>query len=746
MSTQSIRERFGVGDAETLRESEKRRHYLQTYARLLTPARPSVRFSEDLRTATTDYSGDTPTITVTTRAFDQPATGFRRRVFDLAVQEALVVHELGHLRYTDSDGFHDLLTQADPERVRLFSRVWNTLEDGAIERQLRHRYAVAPELEVLNANLFQNGTVGHGVGGSKTRRFSLFHAVICGLADMAIYDSGRFRRLRTDDTTPLMASARDQRVLEEFVPTMRETVEATLTEPDPTTRNGHIWSFWQALVEKLNASNVSGAGASELARLLDTDGTVRTGQSGLSASRRTTDAAILPEEGAGSPSPGKPDDTASEFGVDTQLAHDLARDAVTDELDRQFRSVLGDGYNPETNTSARTDDESDAHDQTEPRGGTDDALPAAGRDGLMQADHDGSAADALLDAQSHPGAGHLSGGQEDDRATGIGGETGFASGPVENGTATMPGELSGTGKTESSGDSIEDALRRRYTEELAAEASELDAADARLDELETYIHALDATEIEDATLRIVTGTAASGDITERWSNIRRGAKRLAERFRSHLQEQRRDVERSRQRRGSLDRSRLVDASRGHPDVFTQTEDGSDRHYTCIVVLDRSGSMDDGAVRAAERGAMTVAVALETIGVDVTMFDLHDSAVRLVQTTAEAARETRGRVLTERTGGGTPLTQALAIARTRFNDAMNPFILVVTDGQPDDEVAYTAQLDASTMPVLGVYLKNPDRPEGRTVATDRSYFHQLAVVEDWSTLDRRLQGLAGRVLF
>lgn len=749
-SLQSVRERLGVGDAETLRESEKRRRYLQTYVRLLTPARPSVQFSKDLRTALTDYSGDTPKVTVTTRAFDQPATDFRRRVFDLAVQEALVVHEVGHLRYTDNGGFRDLLARVDSERRRLFLRVWNTLEDGAVERQLRHRYAVASELEVLNANLFRASTLGHEPSGTGSRRLSLFHAIICGLADMAVYDSGRFRRLRADDRTLRMASVRDRRVMEEFVPTMRDAVETVLTEPNPTARNKHIWSFWQSLVDTLDASTVSGAGASELARLLDDDGTVRTRQGGPSADQRTTDAAILPEEGAGAPLPGKPDDTAGEFGANTRPARDLGRKAVADELDRQLGSVLEDEHDAKTDVLSDTAGESDTDDSMESGDGSTDASVTS-RSGSTRGDHNGSPANRLLNAQSHPGAGRPLEERQDNEATDTGGEPGSESGSgsgagsVGDGAAMGSDVPSDAGGTEES-EPITDTLRRRYNEELAAEASELDTAEARLKELESYVRALDATEMEDMVLRVVTETEPAGDSTERWSNIHLGAKRLARRFRSRLREQQRDIERSRRRRGSLDRSRLVAASRGHPDVFTLSEEGRKKDYTCIVVLDRSGSMGDGAVTAAERGTLTAAVALETVGVDVTVLDLHGSAVRLIKTPAEPAREVRGQVLTEQTSGGTPLAWALALARARFQEAKNPFVMIVTDGLPDDEAAYTAQLDATTMPVLGVYLRDSSRAEERPAEADRPYFHQLAVVEDWSTLNRQLQALAGQVLF
>lgn len=724
-SLQSVRERLGVGDAETLRESEKRRRHLQKYVRLLSTSRPRVRFSPDIRTATTDHDGDRHEITVTTRAFDQPATEFRRRAFDLAVQEALVVHEMGHLRYTDIDGFHDLLATVDPERRRMFSRVWNTLEDGAIERQLRRRYAVATELEVLNANLFEPGPFGRKTTDGDDRRFSFFHAVVCGLADMAIYDSGRFRALQDDATGLRMASLRDRRVLESFVPTMQEAVAEVVTEPAPTARNERILTFWRSLVAAMDDSTVSGTGASELADLVDADGTVRVGQTGRQpADRRATDAATLPENGAGAPLPGKPDDTAGGFGQHVRPARDLARESVRQEVGRQITSATG-GDTDGTAGHERTATPADTGDS-----GGDDAGASPG-EGTPADGFDAATTDDWLDAQSHPGTGQLPGQSH----------AGAADAESDGNPTPTPTEA----EAGSEGGELATAFRERYNEELATEVTELEEAQARLDALEAYVRALDAAGAEGLSLDVVTAADDDGD-TERWRTVRRDGTSLARRFRNRLREQQRDVKHRRQRRGTLDRSRLVAASRGQPDVFTQVQEGEDKRYTCVVVLDRSGSMNDGAVDAAETGALTAAFALESVGVAVTILDLHDSTVRLVKTGTENVRETRNRILTGRAGGGTPLSDALSLARARFIDAENPFVLVVTDGLPDDETAYTAELDAVSFPVLGVYLTRPEGTDTRPVESDRTYFHRLAVVTDWSTVDQRLQRLAARVLF
>ena len=768
-SARTVRERLGVGPAEALRESEKRRRYLEKYCRLLAPVRPTVRLSGAVHTATTDYEADQPEITITTRAFDQPASDLRRPAFDLAVQEALVVHELGHLLYTDIGGFHDRLEAVAPERRRLFARVWNTLEDGAIERQLRHRYDVATELELLNANLFAAGPFGHD-SGDGGRRYSLFNAVLCGLADMAVYDSGRFRRLLDgSDDSARLASRRDERLLHEFRPRMERAVRAVVTEPDPGPRTERIGAFWTALTDRLDDSTVSGAGASELDRLLDPDGTIRAAD-GPSAvtERRLTDDAVHAAADTDGPLPGKPDDTAGPAAEDARKARELRRDAVRREVDRQIRSTTAsrDG-SPDTDTGASgTDgtghDGRDGGDDPEPpghhdpmsgsrgnepdddasasgrgSGGGSDSGPAGGADGITP---DGWSDEEGVNGRSHPGSGPVPGSSS-------GGTDGDGSGGAESPATSAGSAADGAGGID---DADTGSVAERHRAELAAEANETDGGEARLAELQAYLRAL--TEAAAGTadgrrlaLEVVESVTQPLD-RNRWETARRRSRRLARSFRTRLQEQRRDTDHPRQRRGSFDRGRLVAAARGRLDVFTRTEAGEERAYTCVLVVDRSASMADGAVEAAEDGAAALALALEAVGVDVTTLDLHGSSVRLVNAEAEPTRTARRALLAGEASGGTPLADALRIARFRLHEVDNPFVLVVTDGRPDDRDRYLAELEAATFPVLGVYLTDGAAAGEGAREDDESYFHGVSVVEDWGRLDRRLHELAAQVLF
>lgn len=728
---QAIRERFGVGEDERLRESEKRRRYLQTYARLLTTARPTIQFSDELRTAVTDHE-DEPEITVTTRAFNQPVTELRRPVFDLAVQEALVIHEIGHLRYTDINGFQDLLETVKANRRRAFARVWNTLEDGAVERQLRHRYAVATELDILNVNLLHTDPQG-------TRRLGLFDAVLCAIGDAAIYDSGRFRRLRDDDDRTLrMCSLRDKNTFERLLPTLRKTVKRVLTEPDPTVRNDRIWSFWTTLRTTVDDAGASPEG-SELARLLDADGVIRTDDGPRQARLREVD-----DNQAGF---GKPDDTTGGFGRETESASDLDRTSVVRSVTRQVRTVVGDGINEvgrvDTDDPGRRTDTVDTEradttdgdhidmtvDGPADMGSSDDGRSSVGGENLRMSGDETRA--------PYPGVGQPGRTTPEDETGPSTNTSGKENTHGREETHSRGNTHSGETETDAT-EQWTTAVEEAYAEELAAEATELDGATAQLAALDEYVRALDTADL-DTPIRVATDS-----VNDR-RQVQPAATRLARRLERQLQQRRRDTEHTRRRRGDFDRSRLVAAVRGQSDVFTRTEAGEDKQYTCVIVVDRSASMDGDAVTAAETGTLTLATALESVGVSVAILDIYKSTVRLVKTVAETTETAHARVATEQTGGGTPLATALSVVRARFDGAANPFAIVVTDGRPDDTAAYTTTLDAVTFPVLGVYL-TADAEPARPVKTDRPYFHQLAVVEEWSSLNRRLRRLTERVLF
>ncbi len=752
LSTQGVRERLGVGESEALRESDRRRRYLETYSRLVAPCRPTVRFSADLHAADTtwpDDDGDDPVIRLTTRPLEQPVTGFRRPVYDLIVQEALVVHELGHVLYTETGPFEATATELPRPERRLFARVWNVLEDGAVETQLRHRYAVADELRVLNANLYASGTLGYPDADGATR-VGLFRAVLCGLADMAVYDSGRFARLAGDDDTLRLASLRDERVLAALVPTMRDVVEDVLAASDPAVRTRLVRSFWDELSAAMTGSEMSGTSATALDGLIDADGTVSTVDTTRApegAVERLQEAA---EEARGTFA-GKPDDADARF-ADAREASALSRVDTRRTVRRRTARVAG--------TRPGTDSTTDGADESAPHGSRSPGDDGRASDGAaVETPDTGVTSDERTTAPgaTKPGVPAEAAAATDDGAPEAASAPGTTRGPDPDGSPGEgedgPGQADGDegGSAATGGPVAESEMRERYREELAAEATEVDGGEARVDAVETYLETLTelaADEPETPTMRVVERDDHDGYDRDRWETARRSARRLARRFRSRLLEQRRDSVRPRQRRGTLDRGRLTAATRGRPDVFSRTVEGDSRAYDCTLVVDRSGSMADDGIEAVERAAATVALALEDVGVSVTVLDLHDSTVRLVNAAEEDVAAARHTLLTGEASGSTPLSTALQIERTRLQETgvENPFVVVLTDGRPDDERRYLDELDAVTFPVVGVYLTDSAAVQAGAHEADERYFHGVALVEDWTDLDRRLRDLTEQILF
>lgn len=79
----------------------------------------------------------------------------------------------------------------------------------------------------------------------------------------------------------------------------------------------------------------------------------------------------------------------------------------------------------------------------------------------------------------------------------------------------------------------------------------------------------------------------------------------------------------------------------------------------------------------------LAYALEEIEIKMCVIDMCNSKPRLAKPYRRKV-EPLDNLLTGETSGGTPLSDALRLARKRVEDREGtPFCIVVTDGQPDD---------------------------------------------------------------
>lgn len=276
-------------------------------------------------------------------------------------------------------------------------------------------------------------------------------------------------------------------------------------------------------------------------------------------------------------------------------------------------------------------------------------------------------------------------------------------------------------------------------ETLAAEQTHGESVEERTATLERLDSAVAAAESDleesaivvpdDAEPHEPTAAAAAADGA-------RLARVLSNRFQT---DRSRSIDRHR-RRGRLDSAALHRHALGDRRVKQRLDRPDDPDRRCLLVLDRSGSMRQH-VRVAERAMGMLAVALEAVDVPVTVLELLDKTVRLAKPADRPVDRARGRLYHGDVGGGTPLTDALHLAReTEKRTSERSFLVVVTDGRPADPERYRAALNRFTVPVVGVNLTT-DRAAGE------SEFHrQVTVPPETERLRRALRQLVQEVLF
>jgi Mg-chelatase subunit ChlD len=319
---------------------------------------------------------------------------------------------------------------------------------------------------------------------------------------------------------------------------------------------------------------------------------------------------------------------------------------------------------------------------------------------------------------------HVAGDRQVERAAGVGSDRG--SGTDRESDGLPPGTLE------------EEAVHRVARRRTRAQASRGTAGRSPLEREARRLLGIvgdDGTDLEDV---VVVDPAEEGD-TERWTAAVERSRKLQRDLATQLRRERRPRDTGGRRAGRLDGRRLVAASRGAQRVFTRRESGTMKDYSCLVVLDRSGSMDDAPVRTAETATAQLAHALFEVGVDVSVLSVWEGYPCLELPFGARPADHVDRLMTERANGGTPLSRAVALARERVDrgDGSHPFVVVVTDGEPNHPDRYQSQLDRCTFPLFGVYV-------GSEPGSHTEFFDRI-VRADTDTLERTLQRLV-RTLF
>lgn len=227
------------------------------------------------------------------------------------------------------------------------------------------------------------------------------------------------------------------------------------------------------------------------------------------------------------------------------------------------------------------------------------------------------------------------------------------------------------------------------------------------DELEEIVNSLGA---GDGVDEIFIPDDGDVDISQKREAQKHG-KRCAKIFRTRLKRLQKDKTVTGKRRGSFDSRRIVQADRGSPRVFQRTKEGDKKNYSCVVVCDRSGSMS-GRINDVELAMGSVAYGLESVGVDVSIMDTYNSKTSLAKPFGSSVENFEEKLFANRIGGGTPLRYTLQFARQRIErgDGDVPFMVVITDGRPQNKHKVKEQIKKANFPVIGLYLNNTKKQE------------------------------------
>jgi Mg-chelatase subunit ChlD len=175
--------------------------------------------------------------------------------------------------------------------------------------------------------------------------------------------------------------------------------------------------------------------------------------------------------------------------------------------------------------------------------------------------------------------------------------------------------------------------------------------------------------------------------------------------------------------------------------------GREKRYCLVLVLDRSGSMRHGSppkIEVATQALARFAVAAEGLGIKVAIIDFIRGQARLVKPFSVETRHVQATLLDTSCGGGTPLADAIGLARQLIASQRDePLIITVTDDEPSNVEAVKEQLRDSYAPVCSLTIATDCSPG--TLSPDASelatYYERQAAVYSPDRLDDRLDQFA-----
>jgi Mg-chelatase subunit ChlD len=175
--------------------------------------------------------------------------------------------------------------------------------------------------------------------------------------------------------------------------------------------------------------------------------------------------------------------------------------------------------------------------------------------------------------------------------------------------------------------------------------------------------------------------------------------------------------------------------------------GDEKRYSLVLVLDRSGSMDNGSPRKIETATAAIArfaLAAEELEIEVAVIDFYRGEARLVKPFSVDVEHAQAALMADQAGGGTPLSDALALARNLIQSrSEEPLIVTITDDKPDRVDAVSEEIKGTYAPVCSLTIATDCRrgsPPAKAERLEQKY-DRTATVFNPERLDDRLDQFA-----
>lgn len=274
---------------------------------------------------------------------------------------------------------------------------------------------------------------------------------------------------------------------------------------------------------------------------------------------------------------------------------------------------------------------------------------------------------------------------------------------------------------------LPDDVEVEISEDVSGQLREVaGTSDDLLDEIEEMQEAISAGSDELASDEIILPTENWTANSTTYEAALMSSRPIAQLLRNRLQQERTSEIKRNQRRGRFTGrgGATRRASRGEKEVKERVSEPEEKDYHFAFVLDRSGSMSS-CMGQAEMALGMLAIALESVGVEVMIVEMLNNEARLAKPFGVSVEQRKDEIFHGNTSGGTPLTPSVSLARDRLNrEAGNRGLVVVTDGKPSNEDSFAKVIRNSAMPTLGVNLTSSSDPAGmgdydRAIAADPS---------------------------